>query len=68
MKKTEESPIIFPTNQINAIHGAYENLSVQVGETWYFMTYEDLTKLLQKSITKLKVVKKRTRTWLEPIK
>jgi hypothetical protein len=63
-----ETPKTFEAKQITAIIDAFENVQVQVDGEWYYMSYTDLTKLIQKSKAKFKVEQKRKRTWAIPTK
>lgn len=54
-------------SKIEQVVSAYENLQVRIGRDWYYISFTDLTKILRKSRAKVKVVKKRVRTWIEPI-
>lgn len=63
-----KSPPTYEAKQISAISSAFENVQVRVGDDWYYMSYADLTKLLQKSRAKFKIEHKRKRTWATPTK
>lgn len=54
-------------SKIKAVHSNFENASIQIGDEWYYISYTDLAKILQKSRAKLKIEKKRVRTWAIPI-
>ena len=65
MENTTEK--IVKASEILAVHSSFENASVRIGDNWYYISYDDLAKILQKSKAQLKIQKKRVRTWIVPI-
>lgn len=65
MENTEEN--IVKASDIQSVHSNFENVSVRIGNDWFYMSYDDLAKVLKKSRAKLKIEKKRVRTWAIPI-
>jgi hypothetical protein len=62
----EDTPT-FKASEVTQIMSAYENVQLKIGDDWYYMSYDDLAKIVKKSRAKIKAVKKRSRTWAEPI-
>lgn len=58
---------IVNASKIEGVHPEYENAKVKIGDLWYYISYEDLAKILKKSRAKLKIEKKKVRTWVTPI-
>jgi len=54
-------------SKIEQVVSSFENAQVRIGTDWYYISYADLTKILKKSRAKLKVEKKKVRTWVSPI-
>jgi hypothetical protein len=55
------------TSSVKSVMGSYENAQIQIGDEWFYITYEDIAKIIKKSKVKLKIEKKRVRSWATPV-